>query len=115
MQNCTAYVTAFSRDKRTDITTESLKLSKEADIDSYRQILLLTFFSRVSGLNNQSEERLCNFPLSETSYTRLVLRETNLHVITQILLCMVPPINVSKENTFALDSLLNKKLPLSNI
>ena len=97
-------MTALFQDKRSRITVEALKLSKEADIDSYRWILLLTsFFSRVSGLNNQSEERLCNFPL-KTPYTRLVLRETNLHVTALILVCVIPPITVSRENTFPLES-----------
>ena len=96
-------MTALFQDKRTRITVEALKLSKEADIDSYRRILLLTFFSRDSGLNNQSEERLCNFPL-KTPYTQLVLRKTNLHVTALILVCVIPLINVSRENTFPQES-----------
>ena len=97
-------MTALFQHNRTRITVEALKLSKEADIDSYRRILLLTFFLLgYSRLNHQSEERLCNFPL-KTSYTQLVLRETNFHVTALILVCVIPPINVSRENTFPLES-----------
>ena len=97
-------MTALFQDKRTRITVEALKLSKEADIDSYRRILLLMFFFLgYSRLNHQSEKRLCNSPL-KTPYTRLVLRETNLHVTALILVCVIPLINVSPENTFPLES-----------
>ena len=37
-------MSALFQDKRTGIAVEALKLSKEADIDSFRRILLMTCF-----------------------------------------------------------------------